>query len=214
MQNFIPRLKQHLLARLRGLDYDGDEQQFTSDELNKVIIINDRLFFHKVLRINYTTYDGRRDQDSLNPRTHSDFITPSLTEPTDSNIHPDRDPYWYGRIIAIFHVEVIHRERNTVNAVNDSQRLEVLWVRWFGADSNYRSGWSRRRLHRIGFIPEDDERGWADAFGFLNPSEIIRGVHLIPAFHFGQTDELLPYDSVARHPQQESKDWIYYYVNM
>ncbi|KDQ25344.1 hypothetical protein PLEOSDRAFT_1106287 [Pleurotus ostreatus PC15] len=214
VHNFVPRLKQHLLARLRGLDYDGDEQQFTSDELNKVIIINDRVFFHKILRINYMTYDGRRDQDSLNPRTHPDFITPSLTEPMDSNIHPDHDPYWYGRIIAIFHVEVIHREHNTVNVVNSSQRLKVLWVCWFGADSNYRSGWSRRRLHRIGFIPEDDERGWADAFGFLNPSEVIRGVHLIPAFHFGQTDELLPYDSVARHPQQESKDWIYHYVNM
>ncbi|KDQ28847.1 hypothetical protein PLEOSDRAFT_1075744 [Pleurotus ostreatus PC15] len=193
VHNFVPRLKQHLLARLRGLDYDGDEQQFTSDELNKVIIINDH---------------------SLNPRTHPDFITPSLTEPTDSNIHPDHDPYWYGRIIAIFHVEVIHQEHNTVNVVNSSQRLEVLWVRWFGADSNYRSGWSRRWLHHIGFIPEDDECGWADAFGFLNPSEVIRGVHLIPAFHFGQTDELLPYDSVARHPQQESKDWIYHYVNM
>ncbi|KIJ07145.1 hypothetical protein PAXINDRAFT_90874, partial [Paxillus involutus ATCC 200175] len=32
VQNFIPRLKDHLLARLRGLAYNGDEYDFSDDD--------------------------------------------------------------------------------------------------------------------------------------------------------------------------------------
>lgn len=33
-----------------------------------------RICRHKVLRINYTTYDMRHDQDSLDPRTHANIM--------------------------------------------------------------------------------------------------------------------------------------------
>ncbi|KAF9493426.1 hypothetical protein BDN71DRAFT_1395141, partial [Pleurotus eryngii] len=102
LQNFIPQLKSHLLARLLGQTYNGDEHEYSSDQLDTVLIVNDRLYFHKVLRVNYTTYDGRCSQDSLNPRTHTDFISLSLA-PSDD---PDHDPFWYGHIMYIFHVEV------------------------------------------------------------------------------------------------------------
>ena len=39
-----------------------------------VKLINDRIYRHKVLRVNYTTYNVHRDQDSLNPRTHGDIM--------------------------------------------------------------------------------------------------------------------------------------------
>ena len=35
---FIPRLKDHLLTRLLGKEYDGDEQEYTDTERNDVII--------------------------------------------------------------------------------------------------------------------------------------------------------------------------------
>ncbi|KAF9493427.1 hypothetical protein BDN71DRAFT_1369586, partial [Pleurotus eryngii] len=96
----------------------------------------------------------------------------------------------------------------------DTQCLDVLWVRWFGEDPSHRSGWKKRRLPQIRFIPENKERGWNDAFGFFNLSDVIQGAHIIPAFHFSQSDKNLLYHSIARHPSEKHIDWCYYYVNM
>ncbi|KAJ7678649.1 hypothetical protein B0H17DRAFT_837558, partial [Mycena rosella] len=57
VENFIPDLRSHLLSRLLGLPYDGDEAQFSSQDLIDVTFVRDRLYTHKVMRINYTTYD-------------------------------------------------------------------------------------------------------------------------------------------------------------
>ena len=63
---FVQTLKDHLLSRLLGLDYDGNERTFTSDERNDVRLINfDAIIESKILRINYTTYDIRRDHDTI-----------------------------------------------------------------------------------------------------------------------------------------------------
>ena len=84
--------------------------------------------------------------------------------------------------------------------------MEFLWVRWFGRELSHRAGWKAKRLHHVGF----DEQ---DQFGFLDPNDVIRGVHLIPAFEHGQiSDKLGP--SIARQPDENDKDWAYYYVNM
>jgi hypothetical protein len=63
----------------------------------------------------------------------------------------------------------------------------------------------------MGFVPHDDP----DAFGFLDPSNVIRGCHLIPAFADGQTTSLMPYkgETFARAPG-ELEDWSYFYINM
>ena len=76
------------------------------------------------------------------------------------------------------------------------------------------------RLPRIGFVPY----GSADPYGFIDPDDIIRGVHLIPVFAYGYTDRLLSQDtvSIARHPLKRrhdnsddmNVDWVNYYVNM
>ncbi|THH23073.1 hypothetical protein EUX98_g8103 [Antrodiella citrinella] len=62
-------------------------------------ISNNRMYRHKVLRINYTTYDVRRAQDSLNPRTHSDIMM--LAHEDNDN---GRSQYWYAHIVRLFHV--------------------------------------------------------------------------------------------------------------
>jgi hypothetical protein len=64
-------------------------------------------------------------------------------------------------------------------------------------------------LHRIGFLVGEDP----GAFGFLDPDVIIRGIHLIPAFQLGKTDELLPH-SFVQHKVDSNQDWVYFYVNM
>ena len=102
-QNFIPCLKDHLLGRLLGHDFDGDERSFTAEERNNLIFANNRIYKHKVLRVNYTTYDLHRAQDSLNSHTHADFMT--LSHEDDLPDHK-RFPYWFGRIIGLFHTVV------------------------------------------------------------------------------------------------------------
>jgi len=121
----------------------------------------------------------------------------------------DAHPYWYARVVGIFHVDVIHEGPKSQSS--NKQRIDFLWVRWFGRDPSFKAGMQARRLHRVGFL---DAAG-PGAFGFLDPTMVLRGIHVIPAFAEGQTSDLLrPTHSVARMPLGEDQDWQYYYVNM
>ena len=191
-----------------GRQYDGDEHPFTAQERNALIIINNRIYKHNTLRVNYTTYDLQHAQDSLDPRTHTDFMTLSHEDQDDmdpGNIFP----YWFGRIIGIYHAAVMYTGPESHSEVPQPQRMEFLFVRWFGRDLKHRAGWRHRRLNRIGFVEGDDDA----PFGFLDPQEVIRGVHLIPAFHYGRTREMLAPSRIARPDSDQDEDWKYFYVN-
>jgi hypothetical protein len=154
----------------------------------------------------------RRARDSINPRTHPDIMLLSGEDRDDSDPHP----YWYARVLGIYHVEVRHDHPNAVSS--EVQVLEFLWVRWLGQDADYNTGSIGRRLYRVGFVPDDlidldDPSEASGAFGFIDPAEVIRGVHLIPAFAYGKTDGLLG-PSIARPLKDDDQDWQYFYVNM
>lgn len=201
-QNFAPKLKDHLLARLLNQEYDGDEQQFSNDDRNTVRIIDNRVYSAKVLRVNYTTYDVRRDQDSMNPRTHCDVMV--LSREADEHAHA----YWYARVLGVFHVSVLHTGPLATN--RSVQKMEFLWVRWFGMVPGHKSGFKAARLPKVGFIPDTDEF----AFGFLDPSLVLRGCHLIPAYVDGRTSHLLTVQNSAGRPPGEIDDWESFYVMM
>lgn len=141
----------------------------------------------------------RRAQDSLNPRTHSDIMVLSR----DDEAHP----YWYARIIGIFHAMVVHTDPKS--KLREPRKMEFLFVRWFGLDTtdSERGGWRAKKLHQIGFVEGDT------AFGFVNPSDVIRAVHLIPRFSQGRTKDLLSH-SIARPDLEKDEDWVRYYINM
>src|ERR1700724_836981 len=107
------------------------------------------------MRVNYTTYDLRCAQDSLNSRTHADIMV--LSQDEDNNSHP----YWYARVVGIFHAMVFHS--GPLSCSSEPQHMEFLLVRWFGRNSSkaYRGGWKRKRLHQIGFVDDED----SPAFG-------------------------------------------------
>lgn len=170
-ENFLPRLKDHLLGRILGRKLEDEFHEFSDEDRDGLVIVNNLMYEHSVLRVNYTTYDLRREQDSINPRTRPDIMM--LSHETDELRHP----YWYARVIRIFHVNVRH----------------------FGADST--SGFTARRLHRIGFV----EAGDPDAFGFVDPDVVLRGVHLIPSFAHGHTSEYLG-PSFVRPATDDDKD--------
>ncbi|KAH9487419.1 hypothetical protein JR316_0001494 [Psilocybe cubensis] len=207
LKTFLRDLKNHLLSRLLGHSADSDEYLYYSDEDRyNVQIVNNLMFRHKLLRINYTTYDVRRQQDTINARTHADIMT--LSGNTDDNAHP----YAYGRVLGIFHVDVKHRGQLATS--NQTHRMNFLWIRWFEIDPNYIGGWKTKRLHRIRFINSSSPL----AFGFLNPADVIRACHLIPAFAHGSTREYLG-PSIARSVLKNrinlrNEDWRFMYINM
>ncbi|KAG2336123.1 hypothetical protein BDR05DRAFT_897160, partial [Suillus weaverae] len=198
-KNFLPRLKDHILGHLSGLAYDGDETLFTAAERNSVVIINNRIYRHKVLRVNYTTYNLRRAQDSLNPCTHADIMVLARDQ-------EDSHPYWYARVIGIFHTNIRYMRQGACPAI---KRVDFLWVQWFARDITAPAGWAAKRLPRVGFYDGNDE----SAFGFLDPDLVIRGVQLIPAFQHKHTSTLLG-PSIARQAADKDEDWDWYCVNM
>lgn len=99
LQNFVLKLKDHILARLLGSNYCGDEFAFSDEDRGSVSFVNNLIYRHKVIRINYTTYDMRRSQDSVNPRTHADIMVLSHENDATTPSHP----YWYARVLGVFH---------------------------------------------------------------------------------------------------------------
>lgn len=191
------------------MPYNGDEDEFTDDERRRVHIVQDKLYRHKVLRVNYTTYDVRRAQDSLNPRTHADVMVLTHEDDSRNSWHP----YWFARIVGVFHVNVKLLNKDfTVPPGILAKRFDVLWVRWFGQDPSARSGWKARRLPRVGFVDATDPNG-SPPFGFLDPAVVIRGVQMMPGFAHGRTSGLLG-PSIVRQPAEKDGDWQFYYVGM
>jgi hypothetical protein len=115
-----------------------DTHEFTDKDRVSISFANNRMYRHKVMRVNYTTYDLRREQDSLNPRTHADIM---LLAHEDEESTQTAHPYWYARVLGIFHVYAIR-----AGASLHQERMEFLWVRWFGRDLSYKSGFKSRRL--------------------------------------------------------------------
>ena len=160
----------------------------------------DRMFLHNVLRVNYTTYDVRRKQDTINPNTsHRDVMV--LANNNDDSEHP----FLYGRVVGILHVNMIYTGGPTIDY--RPRKIEVLWVRWFEHDTNAPTGsWSDSRLDRLRFPPMAGEF----AFGFLDPADIVRGCHIIPAF----STKTRYSDGRGISPcARDASDWQSYYLN-
>jgi hypothetical protein len=198
IQDFIPQMKAHILARIRGDTFMGQEPEFAPEELDQVHFQHNAMYQHKTASFNYTTYDVRRDQDTINTGGTRCHVMISSYE--DSNHDEDCHPFWYARVLGIFHTNVYYRN------ASKPRRFEFLTVRWFGRDPEWLGGACHLRLDRVGYVPAEDP----EAFGFLNPSEVLRACHLIPAFAEGQTTELLG-PSIARDDNIHG-DWVNYYV--
>jgi hypothetical protein len=199
----LPNLKDHLLARLLGLAYDGDEYDFTDADRATVILKDNKLYSHKVLRINYTTYDLRRDQDTINPSTPRRFI---MLKAHDDQQQKDSHPFWYAQVLGIFHTWVVHSGPRSKSRA--PQRFDFLWIRWLGPEPGYRAGWKALRLDRIGFIGDEQD---SPSFGILDPANVIRAAHLIPAFQYGLTSRFLGPSFIR--DTSGTEDWESFYVN-
>ncbi len=88
-------------------------------------------------------------------------------------------------------------------------RVDFLWVRWYGLDRKHKSGFKAKCLPWVGFVDGSD----ADAFGFIDPDEVIRAAHLLPVYKLDQTSDFLP-PSITRWPNEHDQDYEHYSVGM
>ena len=207
LKNFLPKLQDHLLGRLMGREFDGDmHEEFTDSDRNSIRFLSGKIYSVQTCRIYYTSYDLQRQCDTINPCTHPDIMLRSpITE-------AGTEAYWYARVIGIYHANV-WAENPAIPGGKIARRMDFLWVRWFGDEPDYRPGFRKARLPKIGFVESTDDF----AFSFVDPANVIRGCHLIPAFNAGRSTALLPHSrSIARRRlnPEDVDDWLNFYVNM
>jgi hypothetical protein len=214
LQNFLPKLKAHLLPRItsqlrdertsRAHEVIPDEHQSAGNEALDnntagIFFKHDRLYAHQIMRINYTTYDVRRAQDTINPRTsHCDVMVLADDEVENAN-----HPFLYARVIRIFHVNVVYTGPGMLDY--RPRKFNVLWVRWFERASTT-CGWMSRSLDCLHFPAMSSEY----AFGFLDPAQVLRGCQIIPGFSKGpRYADGRGLSECAR----DQHDWRSYYTN-
>jgi hypothetical protein len=160
------------------------------------------MYQHNIARFNYTSYDVRRSDDVVNASTpHHNIMV--LSGP-DENDATTSHPFKYAQVLGIFHVNVVYVGPGMVNY--QPYRMEFLWVRWYQSAGMPAAGWKSHKLDRIRFSPMSAD----DTFGFLDPADVLRACHIIPAFAKGKRHvDGMGLSWCAR----DSLDWVEYYVN-
>ncbi|CAE6398632.1 unnamed protein product [Rhizoctonia solani] len=203
MKFFIPQLKRYLLAQILG---STQHSNYTEPELVYLQIHEGRLHRHKTLRINYTSYDILRQQDSLNSSTSHCYALLATNFDQEPDSEEATHPYIYAKIIGVYHANVVYRGRRP-------KRIDFVHVRWLYYDYDSPGGWDHGRLDRVSYQECQTDQDVLDSFDFVHPSDIIRATHLIPGFVDGTTTAYLgPTRSIA-HDEAECEDWKFYYVN-
>jgi len=173
-----------------------DETNILDADSSQVVLKDERIYRHNLFCINYTTYDVRRAQETVNPRTdHRDVMLLSH--------QPSAHPFCYACVLGIYHTNAIYIGPGLRDY--QSRRIEFLWVRWFEV-LNRSVGWDHTTVDSVKFPPMAE----VDAFDFIDPADVLRCCHIIPAFADGQVH----LDGIAMsHNARDAADWKQYYVN-
>lgn len=221
-QDFVPNLQRHIQPRIRHLlaKEQGEpsglacnvpgispalancsQDSILEESSTTVFFKQNRIYKHHIARFNFTTYDVRRGQDIINPNTsHSNIMTlaPHFSDNSDA-----QHPFLYAKVLGIYHANVVYTGEGSVDY--NSRRIEFLWVRWYRPVGAYLP-WSAHRLDSIAFIPMADK----EAFGFMDPSDVLRSCYIAPAFSSGRLhSDGIGLSSCAK----DAQDWARYYVN-
>ncbi|KAF9473559.1 hypothetical protein BDN70DRAFT_761574, partial [Pholiota conissans] len=208
-QDFVKKLKEHLLPRiLSRFQIPTTSNDSVQVAENSLLIKDNRIYNHKLARFYHTTYDVRRSEDVVNPRTsHCDIMLLADVKSDDNTPNTQSmHPFLYARVVGIYHVNVVYVGPGHDITGYEAMRFDFLHVRWFRLDSHSGLGWSSKRLDSLSFPPILDH----DAFDFVDPSLVLRGCHLIPKFSLGRCHpDKVGLSNMAR----DARDWKSYYVN-
>ena len=216
VQDFVPKLKAHILSRIKEmLSQDTSTmgsgsswppaglaaEQGSEAGSSSLFFKSDRLYQHNLARFNYTTYNVRRSQDVVNPKTPHRYIMLLATDGNDGAAHP----FLYARVLGIFHANVIYTGEGSLGYT--ARRVEFLWVRWLERDVSRSYGWADMKLDLLRFPPMASE----GVFGFVDPRDVLRGCHVVPAFKAGKARWL---DGIGlSRLAQDALDWALYSAN-
>jgi hypothetical protein len=168
-------------------------------KLTDVIFKSNIIYCHRLFRVNYTTYDLQRKSDAVNPHTdHRDVMLLSCSDGSSQH------PFCYARVWGIFHANSIY----TGPELRDYQSrcIKFLWVWWFEVLEDRPSGWQHLAFDTARFVPMVED----DAFGFVDPADVLQDCHIIPSF----ADGMLHPDGITTSLcARDSGDWKCYYVN-
>jgi hypothetical protein len=223
IKNFYRTLREHLLARAQDLYVSGKYHDYcraVSIELtgvcfllvdpgyssvvcrvNSVFVHKERIYQHRILRTNYTTYNVRRGQDIINPNTaHCNVMVPASAHPLAQDSNNDA-LYAYARVLGIYHANVICVGSGHIDT--SPKRINFLWVRWY----RLLQASDPFRLDKVVIMPLLE----AGSTGFIDPAIVLRSCHIIPNFTLGtrRTDSS---DGVSLLAQTRD-DSVEYYIN-
>jgi hypothetical protein len=192
-------LELHLLERFQDVLPPG--KNFTDPQILQ--IKKDRLYFHQMARFNYTTYDMRRNQDHIHVGTARSDV---MFIDADFDGDPETShPFWYGRVIKIFHVWVRLKDWDLGSRYIQYHRkytlLQVLWVRCFEVDQ---IAGGTRSLDRLRWLEDFSNSPSSSGCCFISPDLVVRACHLVPQFN------LLPISSPGQSLVCKSANTIQY----
>lgn len=186
-QDFLPRLQKHLLSRLVSIlrsprSSVGASLEPFLDRLDptRVCVDNHRIFYHKLMRVKFTTYDVRRDEDVIHLDSECcNIMVPNPAFKDDQSL----PPYLYARVLGIYHGMVYYAgemAQGIPSPFPKPIRIEFLWVRWYETVPTVDG--ERFALNRIHFPAITS----ADSTSFIDPSIVLRAAHIIPRFSSGK----------------------------
>lgn len=202
-QNFLPKLKSHLLPRILATlpKSDGtDNNSQLEASPNSVLFKHDRLYRHNIMRVNFTSYDVRRSQDVV----HASTAHHNVMVLADQEAEEDSHLFKYAQVLGIYHVNAVYTGPGMINY--EPIRMEFLWVRWYRHIKTMKCGWDSMALDRVDFPPIAED----NSFGFLDPSHVLRCTHIIPQFAKDKRHS----DGIGlSNCAQDRSDWTAYYIN-
>ncbi len=139
LQNFTENLIIHLLPRIHKrlkISPALCDRNISANGLgmhSAILIKDNRVYNHKLARFYHTTYDVRRSEDVINPNTpHCNVMLLADPGPNKDGADPSNTgvvhPFLYGRVIGIYHVNVIYTGPGTIGY--DPMRFDFLHIRW------------------------------------------------------------------------------------
>lgn len=202
-RHLLPRLRDTLIGRCNASGNNSAEHEDPIGLDPSLIFFKDyRIFSHKIMRVKYTTYDVRRDEDVIH--VDSDVCNIMLHNPEYCN-NPAAHPYLYARVLGIYHAYVSYAGEIAPDVHNLSPiRMEFLLVRWYDLQNNDPN--SPAPIDRLNYPPLNSP----GAVSFIEPEAVLRAAHIIPYFFLGRTNK----DGKGLSQMAgDGEDWKEYYVN-
>ncbi|KAG2341459.1 hypothetical protein BDR05DRAFT_949777 [Suillus weaverae] len=108
VKDFLPQLKDHILDRLnpgtsRTSESLSEKPAHSDTEYSSILFKQNRIYHHNLAKFNYTTYNIRRAQDVVNPKTaycNIMLLQHDCNDALNGN-------YCYARVLGIYHVNVV-----------------------------------------------------------------------------------------------------------